>query len=98
MRVVLPRVGALAHFLKNRFYLGEVVYRGETMLASMPPSLIVPPSMLSSEFDGWQQLGPTITALGCRPAELKILSVQVNAIDQHSAVGTDDPLASKRLP
>ena len=23
-------VGALAHFLKNRFYLGEVVYRGET--------------------------------------------------------------------
>ena len=23
-------VGALAHFLKNRFYIGEVVYRGET--------------------------------------------------------------------
>src|ERR1700730_18244699 len=26
----LYSVGALAHFLKNRFYLGEVVYRGET--------------------------------------------------------------------
>jgi hypothetical protein len=23
-------VGALAHFLRNRFYIGEVVYRGET--------------------------------------------------------------------
>jgi hypothetical protein len=23
-------VGALAHFLKNRFYIGEVVYRAET--------------------------------------------------------------------
>jgi Recombinase len=40
-------VGALAHFLKNRFYIGEVVYRGETHAASMRPSSIVPPSKLS---------------------------------------------------
>jgi hypothetical protein len=30
-------VGALAHFLKNRFYLGEVVYRGETHAGEHEP-------------------------------------------------------------
>ena len=30
-------VGALAHFLKNRFYIGEVVYRGETHPGEHPP-------------------------------------------------------------
>jgi DNA invertase Pin-like site-specific DNA recombinase len=29
-------VGALAHFLKNRFYIGEVVYRGETHSGEHP--------------------------------------------------------------
>ena len=32
-------VGALAHLLKNRFYIGEVVYRGETFLGDHPPIL-----------------------------------------------------------
>jgi hypothetical protein len=40
-------VGALAHFLRNRFYIGEVVYRGGPIPASMRPSSIVPPSKLS---------------------------------------------------
>jgi DNA invertase Pin-like site-specific DNA recombinase len=30
-------VGALAHFLKNRFYIGEVVYRGETHAGEHEP-------------------------------------------------------------
>jgi site-specific DNA recombinase len=30
-------VGALAHFLKNRFYIGEVVYRGETHPGEQQP-------------------------------------------------------------
>jgi site-specific DNA recombinase len=30
-------VGALAHFLKNRFYVGEVVYRGETHAGEHEP-------------------------------------------------------------
>jgi site-specific DNA recombinase len=33
----LYSVGALAHFLKNRFYLGEVVYRGETHAGEHEP-------------------------------------------------------------
>jgi site-specific DNA recombinase len=36
-------VGALAHFLKNRFYIGEVVW-ARPIPASMRPSSIVPPS------------------------------------------------------
>jgi site-specific DNA recombinase len=32
-------VGALAHFLKNRFYIGEVVYRGETHVGEHEPIL-----------------------------------------------------------
>jgi site-specific DNA recombinase len=32
-------VGALAHLLKNRFYIGEVVYRAETFLGDHPPIL-----------------------------------------------------------
>jgi site-specific DNA recombinase len=43
----LYSVGALAHFLKNRFYIGEVVYRVRPTPGSMPPSSIVPPSKLS---------------------------------------------------
>jgi hypothetical protein len=38
-------VGALAHFLKNRFYIGEVVYRGEVHAASTSLSSTAPPSM-----------------------------------------------------
>ena len=30
-------VGALAHLLKNRFYIGEIVYRGEVHAVSMSP-------------------------------------------------------------
>ena len=30
-------VGGLAHLLRNRFYLGEVVYRGETFPGPQPP-------------------------------------------------------------
>src|SRR6202140_4083816 len=33
----LYSAGALAHFLKNRFYLGEVVYRGETHAGEHEP-------------------------------------------------------------
>jgi site-specific DNA recombinase len=40
-------VGALAHFLKNRFYLGEVVIAVRPMPASTSPSLIAPPSKRS---------------------------------------------------
>ncbi len=29
LAAICYRVGPLAHLLKNRFYLGEVVYRGE---------------------------------------------------------------------
>jgi site-specific DNA recombinase len=32
-------VGALAHFLKNRFYIGEVVYRGEVHAGEQEPIL-----------------------------------------------------------
>jgi site-specific DNA recombinase len=32
-------VGALAHFLRNRFYIGEVVYRGETHVGEHEPIL-----------------------------------------------------------
>ncbi|WP_395666824.1 recombinase family protein [Methylocella sp.] len=32
-------VGALAHLLKNRFYVGDVVYRGETYAGEHPPLL-----------------------------------------------------------
>jgi site-specific DNA recombinase len=32
-------VGALAHFLKNRFYIGEVVYRGEIHAGEHEPML-----------------------------------------------------------
>jgi hypothetical protein len=30
-------VGALAHFLKNRFYIGEVVYRDDTLAGEHEP-------------------------------------------------------------
>ena len=32
-------VGSLAHLLKNRFYIGEVVYRGETHRGEHEPIL-----------------------------------------------------------
>ena len=39
-------MGALAHLLKNRFYIGEVVYRGEVYRAEHEP--IVQPTLFEA--------------------------------------------------
>lgn len=37
--IQFPRSGPLAHILKNRFYIGEIVYRGEVYLGEQEPIL-----------------------------------------------------------